>query len=108
MERREPEPNVVVDAADVPPPIELDTLVPCAPDAAFAYFTRDISKWWPLSRYSCSEARASDVSFRGRDGGQACRFQPGRRFFRVDHRHHTPGGLLRDGLAEVSGRRPDL
>jgi len=57
-------------AAGVPPPIELDTIVPCTPDAAFDYFTRDIGRWWPLSRYSCSEARAAGVSFERREGGK--------------------------------------
>jgi len=51
-------------------PIEIDTLVPCAPEAAFAYFTRDIGRWWPLARYSCSEARAAGVALDGRIGGK--------------------------------------
>lgn len=50
-------------AATVIPPIELDTLVPCSPEAAFDYFTRDIARWWPLSRYSCSGERAAGVRF---------------------------------------------
>lgn len=50
-------------------PIELDTLVPCGPDAAFDYFTRDVARWWPLSMYSCALARAADVAFDGRVGG---------------------------------------
>jgi len=45
------------------PPIEIDTLVPCAPDAAFDYFTRDIGRWWPLARYSCSQEHAASVQF---------------------------------------------
>jgi uncharacterized protein YndB with AHSA1/START domain len=56
--------------ADIPPPIELDALVPCTPDNAFVYFTRDIARWWPLSRYSCSEARAATVAFEERAGGK--------------------------------------
>jgi uncharacterized protein YndB with AHSA1/START domain len=52
------------------PPIELDTHVPCAPDVAFDYFTRDIGRWWPLAIYSCSESRAAGVSFDGRVGGK--------------------------------------
>ena len=52
------------------PPIELETLVPCAPEAAFDYFTRDIGRWWPLAKYLCSEARAAGVSFDGRVGGK--------------------------------------
>jgi len=51
-------------------PIEIDTLVPCAPEAAFAYFTRDIGRWWPLARYSCSQARAAGVALDGRVGGK--------------------------------------
>jgi len=45
------------------PPIEIDTLVPCSPGAAFDYFTRDIGRWWPLARYSCSQAQARGVAF---------------------------------------------
>jgi uncharacterized protein YndB with AHSA1/START domain len=61
----------VTDAAPLaPPPIELDTLVPCAPGAAFEYFTHDIGRWWPLARYSCSQARAAGVSFEERLGGK--------------------------------------
>ena len=51
------------------PPIEIDTLVPCSPGAAFDYFTRDVGRWWPLARYSCSQARARSVAFDGRVGG---------------------------------------
>ena len=51
-------------------PIDLDTMVPCTPRAAFDYFTRDIGRWWPLSRYSCSEARAAGVAFEGGVGGR--------------------------------------
>lgn len=57
-------------AALAPPPIELDTLVPCAPSPAFEYFTRDIGRWWPLSRHSCSQARAAGVSFEEGVGGK--------------------------------------
>jgi hypothetical protein len=57
-------------AAIVPPPIELGALVACAPAAAFEYFTRDIGRWWPLARYSCSEARAAGVAFEERLGGR--------------------------------------
>jgi uncharacterized protein YndB with AHSA1/START domain len=51
-------------------PIELDTLVPCTPGAAFNYFTDDIGRWWPLSRYSCSTNRAVAVSFEGQLNGK--------------------------------------
>jgi len=40
------------------------------PDAAFVYFTRDIGRWWPLSRHSCSGARAAGVSFERGEGGK--------------------------------------
>jgi uncharacterized protein YndB with AHSA1/START domain len=56
-------------AAIVPPPIEIDALVACAPIAAFEYFTRDIGRWWPLARYSCSQERAAGVAFDERLGG---------------------------------------
>lgn len=35
-------------------PIEKTISVPCAPDAAFTIFTRDITKWWPLGVNSVS------------------------------------------------------
>jgi hypothetical protein len=35
-------------------PIEKTITVPCAPDTAFAIFTRDITKWWPLGVNSVS------------------------------------------------------
>ena len=57
-------------AAIAPPPIELDALVACAPGAAFEYFTRDIGRWWPLARYSCSETRAAGVAFEAHLGGR--------------------------------------
>ncbi len=40
------------------------------PTRAFDYFTRDIGRWWPVARYSCSEARAAGVSFERREGGK--------------------------------------
>ena len=40
------------------PPVALDTLVPCSPEAAFDYFTRDIARWWPLAEHSCGGERA--------------------------------------------------
>lgn len=51
------------------PPVELDTLVPCSPEAAFNYFTRDIARWWPLAEHSCSEGEAAGVAFEGAQGG---------------------------------------
>lgn len=35
-------------------PIEKTISVPCSPDTAFAIFTRDITKWWPLGVNSVS------------------------------------------------------
>ena len=52
------------------PPIEVDVTVPCTPRAAFDYFTRDIGRWWPLARYSCSESRAARVAFEEGTGGR--------------------------------------
>ena len=68
--RSEAQANGGVSTAPSVPPIELDTMVPCTPRAAFDYFTRDIGRWWPLSRYSCSEARAASVAFDGGAGGR--------------------------------------
>ena len=69
MNERPSEPASAGIAAALPP-IELDAMVPCSPLAAFDYFTRDIARWWPLSKYSCSEARAAGVAFEGRAGGR--------------------------------------
>ena len=55
--------------SELVPPIGIDALVPCGPVAAFDYFTRDIGRWWPLARYSCSMARAANVAIEGRVGG---------------------------------------
>ena len=63
MRANESDSDVKETAAAVPPPIELDALVACAPGAAFEYFTRDIGRWWPLARYSCSQERAAGVAF---------------------------------------------
>ncbi len=50
-------------------PIELKAVVPCPPDRAFDYFTRDIGRWWPLAGYSCGEENALDVRFEPRVRG---------------------------------------
>jgi uncharacterized protein YndB with AHSA1/START domain len=55
---------------DVSAPIEVETLVPCTPAAAFNYFTEDLGRWWPLTRYSCSAGRAVKVAFEGQQGGK--------------------------------------
>ena len=51
------------------PPIAVDVVVPCPPDRAFDYFTRDIARWWPLSTHSCATVDAVDVAFEPRVGG---------------------------------------
>lgn len=50
-------------------PIEIDLVVPCAPERAFDYFTRDIGRWWPLATHSCAGERAAGVAFEPRVGG---------------------------------------
>ena len=50
-------------------PIVMKTSVSCPPARAFAYFTRDIARWWPLARYSCGGADAQDVRFEPHVGG---------------------------------------
>ena len=50
-------------------PIVLQTAVPCPPERAFAYFTRDIARWWPLARYSCGGEDDADVRFEPCVGG---------------------------------------
>jgi uncharacterized protein YndB with AHSA1/START domain len=42
----------------------------CEPERAFAYFTRDIAKWWPLAKHSVCGDRAASVAFEPRAGGR--------------------------------------
>lgn len=70
MHANESDAKVNDNAPPALPPIEIDALVPCAPGAAFEYFTHDIGRWWPLVRYSCSQARAASVAFEERLGGK--------------------------------------
>jgi len=73
---------------DVAPPIELDTLMPCDPANAFDYFTRDIGRWWPLSRYSCAGERAAGVAFESAMGGTLIETD-------VDGNRHVWGTVLK-------------
>ena len=43
--------------------------VPVAPDLAFAFFTRDIARWWPLATHSVGEFDAVSVHIEPRQGG---------------------------------------
>ena len=68
-------PAAVADAhAAVPQPplapIVVDLAVPCTPDRAFDYFTRDIGRWWPLQSHSLGHADAAGVRFEPREGGR--------------------------------------
>jgi hypothetical protein len=56
------------DAMTDPPPVEHRLVVPLAPPAAFALFTRGMSRWWPFKGHSCAEG-AYDVEFEPRVGG---------------------------------------
>ena len=51
-------------------PIVLELVVPCPPQRAFDYFTRDIGRWWPLATHSLGEADAANVHFEPRVGGR--------------------------------------
>ena len=60
-------------AADAVPeitPIVVALVVPCPPARAFAYFTRDIGRWWPLAVHSVGRERARDVRFEPRVGAR--------------------------------------
>lgn len=109
MDARESEHKADRRAAGAPAPIELDALVPCGPGAAFDYFTRDIGRWWPLSRYSCSESRAAGVAFEACEGGKLIEtdvdgrqyvwgtvsiWQPGRRIELSWHPGKSPDNAL--------------
>jgi uncharacterized protein YndB with AHSA1/START domain len=50
-------------------PVVVTVSLSCPPERAFAYFTRDIAKWWPLAKYSVCGDRAVDVAFEPRPGG---------------------------------------
>ena len=50
-------------------PIVIDLVVPCPPERAFDYFTRDIGRWWPLATHSCGEADAVALALEPRIGG---------------------------------------
>jgi hypothetical protein len=50
--------------------IEKRLHVKLPPAAAFALFTRDLARWWPLSTHSCGGADAVGASFDGRVGGE--------------------------------------
>ena len=50
-------------------PIRVEIEVPCPPDRAFAYFTRDIARWWPMGSHSVSEAACANVTLDARVGG---------------------------------------
>lgn len=60
----------LADAAGALAPIVLELVVPCPPGRAFDYFTRDITRWWPLATHSLGEADALDVRFEPRVGGR--------------------------------------
>ena len=60
----------VADPSHALAPIVVDVVVPCPPDRAFDYFTRDIGRWWPLATHSLGEADAADVRFEPRVGGR--------------------------------------
>ena len=63
------EANAVTASATLAP-IVVEVVVPCPPDRAFDYFTRDIARWWPLASHSCALADAIDVAFEPRVGGR--------------------------------------
>lgn len=58
-------------AGDTPrvEPIRVEVVVPCPPDRAFAYFTRDIARWWPAATHSVSEGNCAQVTLEARPGG---------------------------------------
>jgi len=51
------------------PPIEKKVRVRLVPADAFDMFTRQLTRWWPLAKYSCAGADALDVEFEQRVGG---------------------------------------
>ncbi|HVF63639.1 MAG TPA: SRPBCC domain-containing protein [Casimicrobiaceae bacterium] len=62
--------NAIADLHDTTPAIVVDVVVPCPPDRAFHYFTRDIGRWWPLKSHSLGMEHAVDVRFETGEGGR--------------------------------------
>jgi uncharacterized protein YndB with AHSA1/START domain len=63
------------------PPIERSTSVPWTQSDAFARFTANFAKWWPVSTHSIGGKRVRRVVFECRAGGRIYEeFKDGRRF----------------------------
>ena len=62
--------NAVADQQDTLAPIVVELVVPCPPERAFEYFTRDIGRWWPLQSHSLGGQHAADVRFEPHEGGR--------------------------------------
>jgi hypothetical protein len=60
----------VASPTTAPAPVVVDLVVPCPPDRAFDYFTRDIGRWWPLETHSVGRDQARSVQFEPRVGGR--------------------------------------
>ncbi|MBI5276827.1 MAG: SRPBCC domain-containing protein [Burkholderiales bacterium] len=52
------------------PPVDHTVNVPLPPADAFALFTQEMPKWWPLSTHSCGGDDANGVTFEPRVGGR--------------------------------------
>jgi hypothetical protein len=50
-------------------PVEKTVCVRLEPEDAFDLFTRQLTRWWPLAKYSCGGTDALDVHFEQRVGG---------------------------------------
>ena len=88
-----------------PAPVRKTVQVRLAPADAFDLFTRQMSRWWPLARYSCGGADAERVEFDLRAGGQVVEhtksgqrhvwgtvsaWEPPQRFAMTWHPAHAP------------------
>jgi uncharacterized protein YndB with AHSA1/START domain len=56
----------------VPPrdPLEVTVTVPVPPERAFAAFTAEIGRWWPLRRHGVGGERSLGVEIEPREGGR--------------------------------------
>jgi hypothetical protein len=52
------------------PPIEKSILVRCDPTRAFQAFTAEIGQWWPLQKFSVTQAKARTAVIEPRAGGR--------------------------------------
>lgn len=51
-------------------PVEKRLSLKASPERAFAHFTDNIARWWPLATHSLSQASAKTAVFEAKEGGR--------------------------------------